>query len=137
MINSFGACTVDPQEFPNPYQIEITGLEYEWHILYPGKDGQLYTEDDVKNRQNLDLPYNVPVEIILRSDDYLYFLEFPEFKQIGLAVTDQTHYIRFKPNKAGTFELKGNQMCANTHERLLGDLNIIRPFWFSRKQNKI
>jgi len=132
-----GACSSEEQILANPYQIEITGHDYEWHILYPGKDGQLYTDDDIKSKQNLNLPFNAPVELILKSEDYLYFLELPGFKQIGMAVSDQINYIRFKPNKTGTSDLKGNQMCANAHERLLGELNVYRPFWFSFWQNKI
>lgn len=130
-----GACSFESHSIPNPYQVEITGHDYEWHILYPGKDGKLYTEDDIKNQQNLNLPFNTPVEIILKSEDFLYFLEFPQFSQMGMAVSDQTHHIRFNPNKTGTYELKGNQMCANTHESLLGKLHVYKPFWFSFWQN--
>jgi len=134
---TFSACTLKKQNIPTPYQIQITGQDYEWHILYPGKDGQLYTDDDLKNQQHLNLPYNTEIELILKSEDYLYFIEFPQFNQIGMAVSEQTHHIRFKPHQTGTYDLRGSQMCAYTHEKLLGKLHIYKPFWFSFWQNRL
>ena len=131
------ACSVEEQQLPSPYQIEITGKDYEWHIVYPGQDGILYTSDDIFDQQNLNLPVATDVELILKSQDYLYFLEIPHFRQINMAVSDQIHHIRFQPMDTGTYDLRGSQMCAYTHEKLLGKVHVYRPFWFSFWQNKI
>ncbi len=130
-------CNDSSFKISNPYQIEIKGQDYQWHIQYPGKDGILYTTDDQFSQQNLQLPVKTEVEIILKSEDYLYFLELPDLQQIGMAVPEQTHYLRIYSNNTGLFDLRGSQMCAYTHKDLLGKVSVYSPFWFEFWQNRL
>lgn len=134
---SLSSCIGEQHQLATPYPIQITGKDYKWYILYPGKDGLLHTKDDISSQQNLNLPVNTQIQLILESADYLYFLELPEFQQMGMATTGQTHYIQFQTKETGQFRLRGSQMCAYTHENLLGKVYVYQPFWFSFWQNKI
>ena len=126
-------------EQKEPFQVEVTGADYEWHIRYPGKDGVLYTQDDFFGKKDLHLPKGISSKITIRSKDFLYFLDLPAVNQIGLAVPDQEHVIEFTPTKRGSTPLRGNQMCAFTHENLLGKLKVHSSWefelWLRRHQS--
>ncbi len=119
--------------FPSPYPIELIGEEYEWHIRYPGTDGQLHTKDDILAKRDLYLPQQSAIVLMLKSADKLYFLELPIFKQIGTAVPDMTHKLYFNTSKTGTSQLKGDQMCGFSHESLYGKLIVESQRRFSRR----
>lgn len=133
---SLSACEywakVDVYELPSPYTIEVKGEEYEWHIRYPGRDGQLHTDDDVSTQQHIHLPENTKVNITINSSDYLYFLELPDFRQIGMAVPEMEHFIEITTKTAGEFKIRGDQMCGYTHESLYGILTVESPRRFHR-----
>ncbi len=128
---------VEVYELPSPYSIEVKGSEYEWHIRYPGRDGQLHTKDDIITLRHIHLPQSTEVNISLHSTDYLYFLELPDFRQIGMAVPDMEHSIDITTGAAGTFKIRGDQMCGYTHESLHGILTVESPkrfhSWLSKQ----
>lgn len=121
-------------ELKDPYTISVTGSDYIWHVLYPGKDQILNTEDDIEGNLPIYLPSKTNVNILLNSTDYLYFFELEEFDQIGMAIPDQSYVVNFKTPKSGTFEIKGNQMCGYTHQSLFGDLKILSSSKFKNWQ---
>lgn len=118
----------------DPYQISVTGSDYNWNVRYPGKDQILDTEDDIEGSLPIYLPSKMNVNIALNSKDYLYFFELEEFDQIGMAVPDKSYAINFKTPRSGTFEIRGNQMCGYTHESLFGDLKILSGSQFKKWQ---
>ncbi len=123
-----------------PYVIKVTGKNYEWWIKHPGLDGELNTQDDIVQIQDISLPENTLVKILLNSDDFIYFLELPALQQIGSAIPDKNYFLEFQTPHKGEYDLKGNQMCSYTHASLLGNLNVlsIREFsnWHSQNQPK-
>lgn len=129
---------VEHYELPNPYPVEITGDNYEWHFRFPGKDGKFQTSDDVLTIQNIKLPQNIDVEFQLLSKDYLYTMELPELRQIAMAVPDMRHTLVFRTTQKGIYKIKGDQMCGYTHESLFGKLTVESPnqfFYWLSKQN--
>lgn len=106
-------------EDPNnkPLSIEITSSQFAWAIRYPGADGvvglknyKLITSDnalgiDFKDKNTLDdqiaeemvIPVNKPVRLILTSKDVLHSFYMPHFRVQLNTVPGMTSYFEFTP----------------------------------------
>jgi heme/copper-type cytochrome/quinol oxidase subunit 2 len=104
--------------------VQMTGGDYEWHILYPGPDGELHTGDDIETLRHLHVPADVETTVHLTSRDYLYSLKVPEFAVKEVAVPDLTMTWTLPPTSPGTYELKGDQLCGYSHENLIGNVVV-------------
>lgn len=104
--------------------VEVTGFDYNWHIRYPGPDGQLGTGDDIWSLRNLHLPADAAVELRLLSRDFLYNFWLPEYSVYEIAVPDVPMVARFRTDSPGETELLGDQMCGFSHEDLIGRLVV-------------
>ncbi len=54
---------------PDSYPIGVHAKQFEWQYTYPGPDGQLGTADDYTIRNQLHVPVNRDVVVILTSED--------------------------------------------------------------------
>ncbi len=112
--------------------VEITGVDYNWHIRYPGEDGELGTPDDVWTLRHLHLPADTAIELKLLSRDFLYNFWLPDRKVYEIAVPDVPMGASFDSGQAREAELLGDQMCGFSHEDLIGELVIERAEDFER-----
>jgi cytochrome c oxidase subunit 2 len=94
-----------------PAAILATGIESRWYFRYPGLDGVVGTADDISHRGDLHVPMGTSVELILRSDDYLYTFSVPELGLRGMAIPELTSTIPMRADKPGTFPLDAVLMC--------------------------
>jgi cytochrome c oxidase subunit 2 len=124
-----GACGA-PELPIDQLTIEVTGRNLEWHVRYPGADGVLGTPDDVLDRRDLHVPQGAATTVVLRSGDYIYSFALPEYGQREMAVPDMEFRIRFDPASAGTFELRGDNMCGYSHTNLVGKVVVMPPSEF-------
>lgn len=107
-----------------PYRVRVSGEDFKWHILYPGPDEELGTDDDIRSQRDLHLPAGTDIVIELASKDYVYMLSFPELDLKEIAVPDLKFTLQFNAKQTGTFQLLGDQMCGYTHPDLLGKLFV-------------
>lgn len=106
-------------EDPNnkPLSIEITSQQFAWTIRYPGADGVVGLKNyklitginalgmDFKDKNNLDdqtademvIPVNKPVRLILTSKDVLHSFYMPHFRIQLNTVPGMTSYFEFTP----------------------------------------
>ena len=113
-----------PQTPNEPLRVRVTGHDFRWHLRYPGPDRELDTNDDILARRHLHLPMHTPVELELRSDDYVYSLYLPEYELVEMAFPGRPFVVEISTDSAGTSRLLGSQMCGFTHPELLGDLVV-------------
>ena len=113
-----------PTDLPK-LTIEITGYEFQWHVRYPGPDGELGTADDVQDRQHVRVPVGRDVELVLHSRDYIYSLALPHVSLKEIAVPDLTFALRLTPESVGSFELRGDQFCGYSHPDLIGEFVVM------------
>jgi cytochrome c oxidase subunit 2 len=104
--------------------VEITGDDYNWHIRYPGLDGELGTPDDVWTLRHLHLPAATAVELKLLSRDFLYNFWLPDRDVYQIAVPGVPMGASFDSGHAREAELLGDQMCGFSHEDLIGELVV-------------
>ncbi len=117
--------------------IAVTGHDFQWEIVYPGRDGALGTADDLRSRRNLDVPAGATVTILLTSEDYIYMFELPELGLREMAAPELTFSVTFEPTEARTYELLGNQMCGYDHPDLLGTLSVHTPDEFNARMRRL
>lgn len=120
----------------NHVKIEMTGNDFKWSSRYAGQDGEFNTQDDRLAKQILHVPFDADIEIVLKSQDYLYTLEVPVAGKEEIAVPDLTFSLIFKADQLGTFKMPGSQMCGYTHPDLIGTLVIESQENFSRWLNR-
>ena len=105
---------------PDPLVIRVRGERYEWHVQYPGRDGQLDTADDRLAKRDLHLPHRANVRIELESRDYIYGFRIPAFEVNEMAIPELDLAAPFEAGRTGTFDLQGDQMCGFQHSSLIG-----------------
>lgn len=128
-------------QLPEPYTIELTGTGYRWRVRYPGVDGLLATEDDVIRFRNVHMPLDVDVQFVLKSTDYVYGIELPDFKKREIAVPDLEFRFALHAAIAGTFDLNGDEFCGDPHPELVGKM-IVEPRdqfrrWLARQAREV
>lgn len=105
--------------------VEVTGDDFNWHIRYPGQDGQLGTSDDILTRRHLHLPTQTDVVLQLKSNDFVYSLALPDWRLKEIAVPELEFSLQFRTGDRGTYQLKGDQMCGYAHPNLLGNMVVL------------
>ena len=51
--------------------VEVTGKQFNWDFLYSGPDDVFGTKDDLKLENELHVPVNKVVNLVLKSDDVI------------------------------------------------------------------
>jgi len=117
--------------------VEVMGQQWQFNFRLPGKDGVLGTsdtrnvspenpfglnpndpngQDDVLIQgQDLHLPLNRPVKVLLRSIDVLHDFYVPQFRAKMDLVPGMVTYFWFTPTRAGTFETICAELCGTGH----------------------
>lgn len=130
------ACTSIANGEYNSITIEVEAMEYQWHYTYGDLDRELHPAEDKNTIKDLILPPNCEVTLRLRSSDFLYLFELPDFAATEMAVPGLVNELTINTKAQGVFELKGNQMCGFTHESLLGNVKVLSASDFTDWLNK-
>lgn len=123
-------------------QVEVLGQQWQWRYRLPGDNGQLggsdarffsaanpfaldpadaAGQDDVLvNNNELHLPINQPVKMILRSHDVLHDFFVPQFRARMNIVPGQVSWFWFTPTVAGRYESMCAQLCGVGHPAMRG-----------------
>jgi len=117
--------------------IEVLGQQWQFNFRLPGKDGVLGTSDTLNvspenpfglnpndpngqddvliEGQDLHLPLNRPVKVLLRSVDVLHDFYVPQFRAKMDMVPGMVTYFWFTPTRAGTYESICAELCGTGH----------------------
>jgi len=118
-------------------EVEVIGQQWQWSFRLPGEDGRLgmsdtrYVSPDnplglnpddpdahddvVIEADDLHLPLDKPVKLLLRSIDVLHSFYVPEFRAKMDLVPGMVSYVWFTPTRTGTFELLCAELCGSAH----------------------
>ena len=127
---------------PNAMEVEAVGQQWAWSFRFPGEDGALGTvdarritpdnpfginPDDPKGQDDilvvsneLHLPLNKPVKMLLRSVDVLHDFYVPHFRAKMDLVPGMVSYFWFTPEKAGQVEILCAELCGVGHSIMRG-----------------
>jgi cytochrome c oxidase subunit 2 len=123
-------------------EIEIVGQQWRWSYRLPGKDGRLGTSDTqlisdtnplglnphdpagqddvVIDAEDLHLPIDRPVKVLLRSIDVLHDFYVPEFRSKMDMIPGSVTYFWFTPTRIGSFEALCAELCGIGHSIMRG-----------------
>ena len=126
--------------------LEIIGQQWQWRYRFPGADGKLgatdarfvgpgnplgLDPDDVNGRENIivngnevHLPLNKPVRVLLRSHDVLHDFFVPQFCARMNIVPGQVSSFWFTPTQVGRYEGMCAQLCGVGHPNMRGTVIV-------------
>ena len=106
----------DIQPKPNEYEINVIGQQWSWQIQYAhGKNlvNELY------------IPVNRPVHLIMTAKDVLHSFFVPAFRVKQDTVPGQFTSLRFTATKTGVFDLFCAEYCGTSHSGMIGHVTVL------------
>ncbi|TQV86771.1 c-type cytochrome [Exilibacterium tricleocarpae] len=122
--------------------VEAVGQQWQWSYRFPGDDGELGTvdikhitfdnpfgidlsdpkgQDDILVSSNeVHLPLDRPVKMLLRSKDTLHNFYVPQFRVKMDTVPGLVTYFWFTPTKVGEYEVLCAEYCGVGHATMRG-----------------
>ena len=135
---------IEPPE--DSHIVEIVAQQWHWTYRFPGDDGQLgktaiefITEanpfgmdesdpaglDDYLIASNeLHLPVNKPVKLVLRSKDVLHNFAVPQFRVKMDLVPGLMTYVWFTPSRVGSYDILCEELCGVAHFTMRGRVMV-------------
>jgi cytochrome c oxidase subunit 2 len=107
-----------------PPTAEVTGRQFEWRLRYPGRDGLLYTTDDIFDVNDLHLPVGEEVLLVVKSEDVLHSFFLPNFRVKQDVVPGMKQYVWFKPTEEGQYDLVCAELCGWGHYKMKGRVTV-------------
>ncbi|MGH7378929.1 MAG: cytochrome c oxidase subunit II [Candidatus Methylomirabilales bacterium] len=106
--------------------VQVTAKQFNWEILYPGPDGTFGTADDLQKENELHVPVNKVVRVVLKSKDVIHSFFVPNlrFKQDAVPGREITAW--FEATKPGRYETPCAELCGFGHSGMKGWL-IVHP----------
>ena len=130
----------------NAMTVEAIGQQWRWSYRFPGEDGELGKVDarlislenpfgmdpeDPRGRDDIlidsnevTLPVNQPIRVLLRSKDVLHDFAVPQFRVKMDLVPGMLTYVWFEPIRTGEFELLCEELCGTAHHTMRGKVII-------------
>jgi cytochrome c oxidase subunit 2 len=128
--------------------IEVTGQQFAWNIRYPGPDGVFgrtdvklvddaagnplglddkdpAARDDVVTQNQVAVPINRHVRIILKSKDVTHNFFVPQARMKQDAVPGLATFMQFTLNKAGKYEVACAELCGQLHWQMKAFVNVM------------
>lgn len=122
MLPSF--LTVPPQ---GTLKVSITGEQWWWRVRYHLADG-----DKVELANELHLPVDEPVSLLLNSKDVIHSLWIPSLGgKVDMIPGRQTR-LTLTPTRVGTFRGVCAEYCGTSHALMAFAVSVSTPSTFSR-----
>lgn len=107
--------------------VRIIGQQWAWSFQYPGADGKLDTQDDVKSVDDLHVIVNHVTHFELVSRDVLHSFSVPVFRLKQDAIPGRVVKGWFEPTHTGTFDIQCTEMCGIAHGIMFARIVIETP----------
>ncbi|MBI2358437.1 MAG: cytochrome c oxidase subunit II [Deltaproteobacteria bacterium] len=117
---------------PSDFQIQVTAKQFNWEIVYPGPDGKFGTADDRQAENDIHVPVNKTVHVILKSKDVIHSFFLPNLRVKQDAVPGRDILVWFEATKAGKYELPCAELCGFGHSGMRGWLYVDSPEQFAQ-----
>lgn len=128
------------------HEVEVLGQQWQWSFRYPGADGVLgaadsqhitpenpfgMVEDDPAGRddvlvsgQQMHLPVDRPVKLLLRSKDVLHDYAVAQFRVKMDLVPGSVTYMWLTPTVTGTYDILCEELCGLGHHVMRGKVVV-------------
>ena len=115
----------DPRRFPPAgLEVIVTAKQFEWNVTYPGADQRIGTPDDFQTRNQLHVPANTPVHLVLQSEDVIHSFYLPELRLKQDAVPGMHIRAWFEATRPGQYTIGCAELCGLGHYRMKGAMTV-------------
>ena len=141
-------------------QVEVLGSQWQWNYRFPGEDGVLgevdarYISEDnpfgmsssdpaglddvLVTSNELHLPKDRPVKLLLRSKDVLHNFAVPQFRVKMDLVPGLVTYVWLTPTRTGKFDILCMELCGIAHYTMRGYVVVDKQedfeSWLAKQQ---
>jgi len=105
-------------------QVEVIAKQFNWKFLYPGPDGQFGTRDDLALENELHVPANKVVSLVLKSEDVIHSFFVPVLRLKQDVVPGREIGAWFEARETGRYEIPCAELCGYGHYTMRGFLNV-------------
>jgi cytochrome c oxidase subunit 2 len=105
---------------PTDFVVLVDAKQFNWQVFYPGPDGKFGTADDKKFLDEMHVPVNKPVKVILKSQDVIHSFFVPSFRIKQDAVPGREILAWFDATKPGKYEWPCAELCGFGHSGMKG-----------------
>ena len=105
-------------------QVQVTGKQFNWEVLYPGPDGEFGTPDDLEIENMVHVPVNKVVKVLLTSKDVIHSFFVPALRLKQDSLPGRKISSWFEATKTGTYEIPCAELCGFGHSGMLGYLIV-------------
>ncbi|WP_172152984.1 MULTISPECIES: c-type cytochrome [Pseudomonas] len=139
------------------HELEVVAQQWQWAFRFPGQDRKLGKsdvkwisnanplgldpndpsgQDDVLIRNNqVHLPLDQPVKVLLRSKDVLHNFYVPQIRSKMDMVPGMVSYFWFTPTKLGSYDVLCAEYCGLAHYNMRGNMIVEEPAAFEQWLN--
>ena len=105
---------------PTDFVVEVTAKQFNWQVKYPGPDGKLGTADDKQFLDEMHVPVDKPIRVVLKSQDVIHSFFVPSFRIKQDAVPGRDILAWFDATKPGKYEWPCAELCGFGHSGMKG-----------------
>ena len=121
-------------------KVAVRGGQFAWRYQLPGPDGKFDTGDDVRVKDEVHLPVDSEIELLIESDDFVYTLLIPALDLRRIAIPELVYKLSFRTSRTGEFEVVADPTCSVRlfHDEEMGSV-VVEPeadfkLWYQRQQ---
>ena len=98
--------------------LDIYAVGKQWMWKFQHREGQ-------REINELHVPVNTPVRMIITSEDVLHDLYFPSFRVKTDAIPGRYTQVWFNATKVGTFHIFCAEYCGTKHSGMIGTVHVL------------
>ncbi len=106
----------------NAYQVQVTGQKWKWLFTYP--NGHV--------DENLHVPVDRPVKLVMTSEDVIHSFFLPAFRFKRDGVPGRYATLWFEATRTGEFQIFCAEYCGTSHSDMLAQVVVHPPGGFER-----
>lgn len=97
--------------------VYVTGQKWSWSFEYP--------EHGVRTTNELVVPVNQPVRLVMQSSDVIHSMWLPAFRNKMDVLPGRTTTVWFEATEEGTFRFYCTEYCGDAHWNMKGDVKVV------------
>jgi len=111
----------------NALEVNVIGRQWLWNFEYT--NGRKFTNE-------LTLPKDQPVKLVMTSMDVLHSFFIPDFRVKQDVVPGSYQYLSFTPTQVGDFQVYCAEFCGTSHSGMLAKIHVLEKEDYEKWQKK-
>jgi cytochrome c oxidase subunit II len=111
-----GGSAPPPRAARDQLEIHVVARQWMWKAEHP---------DGAREINELHLPVNTPVRLVMTSEDVIHSFFVPAFRLKQDVLPERSEEMVFTPTETGDFRLFCAEFCGTQHSRMTGDIVVM------------